>query len=300
MFPDLFTQQTANGPVELHTWGLMLMVAFFAGTMVAYVRAPKVGANPDILVPLVFVSIFTAVLGSRLMHFLFAEPGLLFSDPMAFFSISQGGMAVQGGVICAVIAGMSFARWRGAPALKLVDVIAPSIALGQCLGRLGCFFAGCCHGVACPAPVSGNLVSFFPGGDVVLTEGFPFVALVFTRDVGVGSIFDVPTYPTQLWESFATFALFLFLSWMWKNARKFDGQILAGYMLIYPFIRSVIEHFRGDEIRGTGWFGFLSTGQVVSIAMFAAGLAIVAWGWRRGVAEEIPFTAPDDDDLAYD
>lgn len=301
MFPDLYTQQTATGTVEYHTWGLMLMIAFLVATLVAYVRAPKIGVNPDFLVPLLVVSILTALAGSRLMHFLMAEPEVFLDNPGVFFSCSEGGMAVQGGVILAVLAGLGFARWRGVPAIKLADVIAPSIALGQCIGRLGCFAAGCCHGVACPAPASGSISGgLFPGGEVVLTDGFPFVALVFTEGVGVGSIHGVPTYPTQLWEAGGAFLLFLFLSWMWKNHRRFDGQILATYMLLYPVLRSLIEQFRGDEIRGTGWLGFLSTGQLVSIPMLLAGVGLLIWGRRRGLAPEVPFTPPEDDDLAYD
>ena len=301
MFPDIYTQQTATGPVEYHTWGLMLMLAFLVATLVAYFRTAKVGINPDFLVPLLMVSILTAIAGSRLMHFLMAEPEHFFGNPLVFFDLSQGGMAVQGGVILAVLAGMGFARWRGVPAVKLADVIAPSIALGQSIGRIGCFAAGCCHGVACPVPVAGSVSGgFFPGGQVVLTDGFPFVALVFTEGVGVGSIHGLPTYPTQLWESLSTFLLFLFLSWMWKRRRRFDGQILGAYLLLYPVIRSTIELFRGDEIRGTGWLGFLSTGQLVSIPMVLAGLGLLIWGWRHGLAPETPFEAPADDDLAYD
>jgi phosphatidylglycerol:prolipoprotein diacylglycerol transferase len=302
MFPDLFSQQTATGTVEYHTWGLMLMIAFLVATLVAYFRTGKVGVNPDFLVPLLVLSIISALLGARLMHFLLAtDSAAFFKNPLIFFDFSQGGMAVQGGVIIALLAGLAFAKVRGHPPLKLADVIAPSIALGQCIGRLGCFAAGCCHGTACPAPVKTGLTGgLFPGGEVVFTDGFPWIALVFKRGVGVGDIFDVPTYPTQLWESVAAFLLFLFLSWMWKKWRRFDGQILATYLMCYAVIRTVIELFRGDEIRGTDYFGVLSTGQLVSVLMFTAGVLLALYGLKMGKAPEEEYATPDDDDLAYE
>jgi phosphatidylglycerol:prolipoprotein diacylglycerol transferase len=110
---------------------------------------------------------------------------------------------------------------------------------------------------------------------------------VFDKGVGMGDIFDVPLYPTQLWESAAAFLLFLFLSWEWKYARRFDGQVMATLLVTYPILRTVIESFRGDSVRGTSYFGALSTSQVVSIPVFAIGLGIFLFRFRRGIEPEV-------------
>ena len=90
--------------------------------------------------------------------------------------------------------------------------------------------------------------------------------------------------------------LFLLLSWMWKKARKFDGQILAGMMALYPIMRINIEEFRGDTVRGVDYFGFLSTSQLVSLGMLLVAGVIVVTRWRHGVAPETPFV-PEEDPL---
>lgn len=305
MFPYLFSQATDLGPIEFKTYGLMLMLAFLAAGMVSYLRAPKVGIDGDHLGPLMLVIITSAIVGARLLHFLMAEPTTFLANPLIFFSCSSGGMAVYGGIIGATLASAIFARARGIPFWKLADVAAPTIALGQAIGRLGCFAAGCCHGAACPLPVTGSITGgLFPGGQVITVDGFPHVALLFERGVGVGAIFDAPTYPTQMWETLSTFALFLFLSWMWARWRRFDGQIFAAYLFLYAFIRYTIELYRGDTIRGVDWFGLFSTSQLVAIGMVTVALVVAALGWRRGLGPEVPVTRgePDDDDdiLAYD
>ncbi len=188
-------------------------------------------------------------------------------------------------MIFSTIAGAVYAMRARIPAWKLADASAPSIMLGLAIGRLGCFFAGCCHGRPVGSPAASTLVHL-PGGSIVTMDGFPFLALVFDKGVGVGDIFDLPLYPTQLWESAAAFLLFLFLSWQWKYARRFDGQVMATLMLTYPILRTVIESFRGDTVRGTAYFGMFSTSQVVSFPIFAIGLAIFALRFRRGVEPE--------------
>ena len=80
---------------------------------------------------------------------------------------------------------------------------------------------------------------------------------------------------------------------MWKHARRFDGQIMAALMMTYPLARSTIEQFRGDTLRGTDYFGFLSTSQVVSLPVLAAGLLIIAWKVRGGVEAEQEFIYED-------
>lgn len=125
-----------------------------------------------------------------------------------------------------------------------------------------------------------------PGGEVVLLETPPTLALIFKDDVGVGSIFNIPLYPTQVWECFGAFFLFLSLAWMWKKIRVFDGQIMVTMMVFYAGLRSSIETFRGDKIRGEDWFDLLTTSQLISvvIVLLAALLALLLY--PRGLAPE--------------
>ena len=294
MFPTLFT---VHG-LGFHTWGLMVMLAFLAAAMVAHPRAAKVGIDPDALVPLYLLSVVLGLAGARLLHFTMAEPAVFFAHPLSYFDLGQGGFAFYGGVVVAGLGGAIYARLRGIPVLKLADVAAPAIMLGLAVGRVGCFSAGCCHGSRCGLPPASTLAEL-PGGSVVTTHGFPWIALVFKKGVGVGAIHDVPVYPTQLWASLGAFLIFLLLDLLWRRARIFDGVVMAAMLLIYAAERSAIEVFRGDTVRGLYEIAGhrFSTSQLVSAGMVLLALLIGVVGLRRGRAPETPFEPPDLDDL---
>ena len=289
MYPTLYK----FGSLGFHSWGLMVMLGFIAAFAMVNRRVPRVGVDPDVMVGLYLSTVVGGLLGSRLLHFVFAEPEF-FKNPAMFFDPGQGGFAFYGGVLGGTLCGALYAAWYKLPRWKIGDIAAPSIMIGLALGRLGCFFAGCCHGRACPAPEASTLLSL-PGGRIVTTDGAPFLALVFKEGVGVGDIFDVPLYPTQLWESLGGFLLFLFLSKMWHSWRRFDGQCMAAMLVLYAALRSSIEEFRGDTIRGEDIVLGLSTSQTVSVGMVVAALVIVLWKARGGVAPETPFVpAPEE------
>ena len=297
MFPTLFTHQG----IGFHTWGLMVMMAFLAAFMLVSSRARKVGIDSDNLVPLyLLISIF-GLAGARLLHFVFAEPASFFSNPLVFFDMDQGGFAFLGGVIGGVISGAIYALRNDIPVWKLADIAAAAIMLALAVGRMGCFFAGCCHGQAWhgdhggPIEISSVLMSF-PGGSVVSVAELPWVALTFKQGVGVGAIFDVPLYPTQLLEITAGLTIFALLSLMWKRFRWFDGQIIAGMLVLYAFARFNIERFRGDTVRGVDYFGLFSTSQLVSIAMVVVAAVIVVARFGAGVALEVPIIDNDEED----
>lgn len=309
MFP--FIYQAPDGGVSIPTYGMLMMLAFVAATTLAFFRMRRVGIHPDLLPGIVVIAIVLGLLGSRLLHFLGSEPSAL-KNPLVLLRFNQGGMAVYGGVLAAGTGCFAYAKRRGVNPWKLCDTLLPCFFLALAIGRLGCLAAGCCHGAAIPgalestgeAPeVIANLASL-RGGAIVQLDGPPWIAAIYTPGAGgVGRIFDVPCYPTQIWEILAALTLFALLSWTWSKKRQFDGQILAIGMLIYPFVRSNIERFRGDDLRGVDHFSLFSTSQVVSIAVAIA--ALVIWRMRAplGLSEEEAISAEEaaiDEDLFED
>ena len=290
MFPTFYE----NGALMLHSWGLMVTLAFVAAFLVVHLRAPKVGVDPDQLVPMYLLLAAAGMVGARLLHFVFAEPELFFSNPMVFFDTNHGGWAFYGGAIGGTVSGALYARWRRLPTWKLADVMAPTIMLGYAIGRIGCFLAGCCHGGVCERPVTGELLAL-PAGDVLLVEGWPFLALRFTPGVGVGALRGEVLFPSQLVEVTTGLVLFGLLSWAWRRWRRFDGQILAMLLVAYAAARASAEQFRGDTVRGMHELGplTLSTSQMVSIGVVALAVVITAARARSGVAPEEPFVAPE-------
>ena len=186
------------------------MFAFAAAILVLNRRGLKVGIDPDVLVMFYQIIIIAALLGSRLLHFVFAEPALFFSDPLVFFDVNQGGFAFYGGAIGGALSGIAYIRWKNIPFWKLLDAAAPTLMLGLAVGRMGCFFAGCCHGRSVPGSETGTLLSM-PGGSIVFVDGAPVIAFNFVSGVGVGSIHGEAIYPTQMFESLGALSIFLFL-----------------------------------------------------------------------------------------
>jgi phosphatidylglycerol:prolipoprotein diacylglycerol transferase len=130
--------------------------------------------------------------------------------------------------------------------------MAPGIALGQTLGRIGCFFAGCCYGAECHLPW----------------------AVTFTSPRSLARL-GIPLHPTQLYEAALNLSIFGFLYFFLGPRRKFEGQVFGAYVLLYPAARFFVEFFR-DDPRGS--VGVLSTSQMLSVPLFAIGLWIL---WSR-------------------
>jgi len=289
MYPTFFE----SAAVSLHTWGLMVTLAFTAAAGVAHWRAPKVGIDPDKLVSMYVVLAVTGLVGARLLHFLFAEREAFLADPLIFFSCA-GGWAFYGGAIGGGLGAVLVARARKLPVWKLADVFAPSLMLGYAIGRMGCFAAGCCHGGVLDQPVLDTVLSL-PAGEILRVEGAPWLALQFTPGVGVGALRGQPLFPSQLLEMGVGIVLFGLLSWMWRSGRRFDGQVVAALLVAYAGMRSFTEQFRGDAIRGLYDLGpvSLSTSQIVSVAMVVLAAGLVAWRLPKGLAPEAPFEPPE-------
>lgn len=275
------------GDLAINTWGVMVTIAFGAAAYVVHHRTQKVGINPDSMVWLYVIAIVAGLAGARLLHFTMATPKEFFADPMVFFRITQGGFALYGGIILAAISGILYAVFRGIDPWKMADAAMPAVMLGVAIGRLGCFFAGCCHGAAVPLPP--NAIALFPqtfsGGQLWFVPGPPFLLELTHNGVGKN---NVVVMATQLYETLATFGIFLVTSWLWKR-RRFDGEILGACMVIYSLWRPFNEHLRGDDVRGTDWFGALTTSQVISIPVFITGVLILILRFGKGLRPEKPY-----------
>jgi phosphatidylglycerol:prolipoprotein diacylglycerol transferase len=159
-----------------------------------------------------------------------------------------------GGLIGALPVAWWYARKHNLPPWPTADVLAPGVALGQAVGRLGCFAAGCCYGRPAEVPWA-----------------VTFKDIYTTRTVGTP--LDVPLHPTQLYEAAATLLIFGLLIWM-SRKKLFHGQVALAYVFLYSLARFVIEFYRGDAARGTVLGGWLSTSQFISILMVLAVLFV--------------------------
>ena len=234
---------------------MLVALGFYAGLLTAARRARRVGVASDDIWNMGTWVVIGALVGARIWYVVSYWKEDFADRPwLETMMIQRGGLVFYGGFIGAFLACYVYVHRVGLPAWKLADVMAPSIALGHAIGRLGCLMHGCCYGLACDLPWAIH----FPGRHE-------------TRGAGV--------HPTQLYESGLNLLMSLALARVFK-VRRFDGQVFALYMCCYAVLRSIVEVFRGDyPNRYAG--GLLTPAHLVSVAIFALGTALFVWLWNR-------------------
>ena len=246
MFPQLFSY----GSFALPTYGLLVASGFAIGLATALHLARREGLNKAAIYNLGIYVALAALLGAKLL-LIVQDMDYYRQNTSALFSFStiQSGGIFYGGLI----GGIGMALWYGRrvrlPFLKTADAFAPGIALGHFFGRLGCFAAGCCW-----------------GEPTALPWGITFTNPHSHQTVGVP--LGVALHPTQLYEAAAELAIFAFLYRLYRQ-KRFHGQILGWYLLLYPAARFIIEFVRSHS--EAAYFG----GQMFSLAQWA-GLLLVS------------------------
>jgi phosphatidylglycerol:prolipoprotein diacylglycerol transferase len=231
--------------LKITTYGLIVAVAFLSSIYLASGLAKKQGINNELIFDLGFIIIIWAIIGARLLYVIIWYKEYI-KDPISIFKVWEGGLVFYGGFIASFIASLWWIKRKKLNFLMLADIIAPFIAFGHSIARIGCFFAGCCYGR--PSDCHG-----------ILCEAV-FPAL---ND-------NIPRYPTQIYESFANFLNFIILIIFFKKFKNKNGDVIFLYLLNYGITRMIIEFFRGDPERGK--ILFLSTSTFISIFMVLSGI----------------------------
>ncbi len=232
------------GPFTLHTYGVFVAAAFFVAILWSLRRARQEGIDPERMLDLAFYVTLSAIIGARIL-FIIVEYRYFLEHPLRIFKIWEGGLVFYGGLLLAVVTAIAYLRKHAMPVLKVGDIIAPALALAQAVGRFGCLSAGCCYGKETSVPW--GIVFTDPGSLVPLEK------------------LSLTLHPTQLYSSFGNLMLFLILYGMGRR-KRFDGQVMLFYGILYPLLRSAIEFFRGDP-RGALMGGMISTSQAISVAV---------------------------------
>ncbi|HET8646569.1 MAG TPA: prolipoprotein diacylglyceryl transferase, partial [Vicinamibacteria bacterium] len=200
------------------------------------------------------------LIGAKL-GLLVVEWGYYSKNWRELFSLLQSGGVFYAGLIAAFPVAWWYSRKNALPGWKAADALAPAVVLGQSIGRLGCFAAGCCFGRPASVPWA-------------VTFRDPYA----TR--AVGTPLDIPLHPTQLYESLSVTLLFLGLLWLARR-KRFHGQVALVYLFAYAALRFAIEFYRGDASRGTVLGGWVSTSQFIAILVALAAAVMYPYLRRR-------------------
>lgn len=259
MHPVLGELPTPWGHVTIYSYGVLVAIGVLLGLYYARCFARRTGIDPDRVWNLGIYMVLVALLGAKLWIVL-VQSGYYWHHPgeiLARGTLQSGG-TFYGGFIGAVVVLILYTHYQRLPIVTLLDIYAAALPLGHAIGRLGCFAAGCCYGKP----------TWLPWG---VTFTSPAAASL------VGTPLNIPLHPTQLYESFAEFCNF-FILFVLARRKRFKGEMIATYLMLYGLERGVIEFFRGDPGRSLFLRGRFSLMQVVSVILILLGV----WIWRRG------------------
>ncbi len=246
MFPKLIS----IGSFYIPTYGVLVALGFLAGLWITSKLARAAGFSADKITNLAVYCAISGILGAKLFMFLF-DLGDYIRNPGQIFTLEtlQAAGVFHGGFIAALLVSVWYMRREKLPVLRTMDIFAPGVALGQAIGRLGCFAAGCCWGRAC----------YLPWG------------VRFRSDFASPVPLDRPLHPVQLYESAADLLIFAVLYRLFQKSPR-PGSVIGGYLVLYSTARFIIEFFREHEQALVGPF---SLTQWIALGLLLLGLVLL-------------------------
>ncbi len=266
MRPILFTMPGSG--LRIHSYGVMIFVACAAALAMAVWRARREKVNPDAVYELATWLFLGGVIGAR--GFYFVQHPEAYHEFADLFRTWQGGNVFYGCILGGLSGSILYWLRRPFPFWRMADAVAPAVAIGAALGRLGCFLNGCCHG----APSQVAWAIRFPAGSHAwmrqLNDGL----------ISPGSLSSLPVHPTQLYAA-AAGLLVLGILLIYARSDRSPGQVIAILMIAYSVTRWPVESLRSDE---PAVFAGMTWSQNISVALMAGGAAL--WLLRRHRAGE--------------
>ncbi|MBU5292711.1 prolipoprotein diacylglyceryl transferase [Anaerosalibacter bizertensis] len=229
--------------IEVMWYGILISSGIIIGAILAFREARRINFDEETLIDLLLYAIPLSIVGARIYYVAFSWD--YYSENLKeIFHIRGGGLAIHGAIAAAVIVAVIFCKRRKVNFWKVVDICAPSIILGQAIGRWGNYINQEAHG----GPTD------LPWG--IIVDG-------------------VKVHPTFLYESLWNFAVFFYLIWYRKNKQKVTGETFLLYLILYSVGRFFIEGLRTDSLM----LGPIRVAQLVSMALI--GISIVIFSYRR-------------------
>jgi len=241
----VFPKLIEIGPFFIPSYGFFVALGVFVSLLVAKLRARKEGMDGVKVFDTGLSIVIASFIGSKIA-LVFVYPGDFFRSFSSFISLIRSGGVFYGGFIAGVITAILLIRKARFPIWTLGDVYGAALPIGQAIGRIGCFMAGCCWGKSCSLPWA-----------VTFTN--PFAHEI------TGVPLHTSLHPSQLYLSLSDLTIFFLLQLLYTR-RRFKGQIFLMYAWLYGAARFLLEFLRGDP-RGTPLGGPLSTSQVVAIVV---------------------------------
>lgn len=252
MHPVFFEFELFGRDFTIYSYGFMIVVGALAAGYYMYRQTHKAyQASFDTVNSLFLLLLLAGFVGGKVFLF-FEQPGYYAENPGQLFT--GRGFVFYGSLLFCIPAMLLFFRKKNLPVRPMLDIMAIVTTIVHFFGRIGCFLAGCCYGVQ--------------------TDG-PF-GVIFDNPMCLARPLGTPLHPTQLYSAGIILLIMGILLYL-KPRKSFDGQVFLVYLLLYAVGRSIVEIYRGDEMRGYIIPNVLSHSQGISLIIFG----ITVYFYRR-------------------
>ncbi|MFW6090222.1 MAG: prolipoprotein diacylglyceryl transferase [Gemmatimonadota bacterium] len=262
MYPELITLDLPLiGRLTITSFGVMMALAFLAAYQVSRSEFDRMGKDPELAADLLLGALIGGIVGAKL-YYVFLNWDLTVQDPLGML-FSRAGLVWYGGLIGGTIGVILMARRRGERILPVADALAPALALGYAIGRVGCFLVGDDYG----RPTDSWVGIAFPDGAPPSTagnlrEGF---GVSIPDSIPDSTVLEV--HPTQLYEVGLSLLIFAVL-WRLRGERPV-GWIFALWLVLAGLERFAVEFFRAKDDR---FIGVLTLAQLFSLGLVGLGV----------------------------
>ncbi|GAW31128.1 prolipoprotein diacylglyceryl transferase [Carboxydocella sp. JDF658] len=236
------------GPLTIRWYGVIMAIAVIIGVTLASREARRQGIDPERILDLALIAAPLSWLGARLYYVIF-NWDYYSANPSEIPKIWHGGLAIHGGILTAILVGLWFSRHYRLDFWQLADVCAPSLIMGQAIGRWGNFFNQEAYGYETDLPWAMYIDGAY-------------------------------RHPTFLYESLWDLGVFFFLLWIRRKPVIRKGEVFLLYLMAYSVGRFIVESFRTDSLM----LGPLRAAQVMSVVLFTSAGLIILWRRKKSAA----------------
>lgn len=255
---------------EIAYYGILIGIGIFTGILLAVREAKRSGQDPELVYDLAIYGVISAIVGARAYYVIFSWKDYK-GDLLSILNIRQGGLAIYGGIIGAVLTIFIYCRIKKQSPFAILDLLAPGLAVGQMIGRWGNFF----NREAFGEYTNGLFAMRLPLSSVRSSD---VTELMRQHLVRKGGISFIQVHPTFLYESFWCLLLLLGLLWYGRK-KRFDGEVFLWYLIGYSAGRAWIEGLRTDQLIWPGTHTAVS--QVLAVVLILVAAVCIVWKRNR-------------------
>ena len=276
------TQDWGQRAVPIRGYGMMILTGFLLGVWMAARRAHLIGCEKRHVMDVAIFGVLIGLGGARIFHVIMhwseynplTPGGFDFFRITAMFAIWEGGLVFYGAFLTVIPWAWAYCRINKLPAIKFLDLAAPSLIIGLSIGRIGCFLNGCCYGKLCSLPWRVEFPRGAPAWHWQVNDGL----------IPETAVHSLAVHPTQIYASIAAALTAAFLYAYWQR-RKFDGQIISLMLVMAGSTRFFEEMLRTDEPAAfpelSNW---LTIAQWLAMGIVAFGFSMLFWFSSRRTA----------------